>query len=163
MLHPNNGEPAQVSHLSALTKEVVLTAGGNDARFSEVATACFVSEVLRSLGLPGTLQPSPPLESLLDESTSSSDKNYLQQPQSQQGILEFIQEQAAICSSPQTVDRINQVGSHLDRLYDAIRKAAPHARVLVMLYPNLLPQTGTGGWCRISSGASIRTSRSSNS
>lgn len=62
----------------------------------------------------------------------------------------FLQADCDQTTTPQqTLQAIDQLGPKLDAAYRAIRWAAPHATVVVNLYPSLLPtvQSGPTGFC----------------
>ncbi len=153
MLDVYQTEPPQPNQLGPDTKLVTLTAGGNDSGFGEVAAACFWNEVFRKLGLPGSLTVPPVLEPSISNDVRIWLQPVISIPWGHQAISEMMADQVLTCTSSKTQGHIASVGTHLDRLYTEIRRKAPYARVLVLLYPNLLPDTvpstTSGSFCSL--------------
>jgi lysophospholipase L1-like esterase len=114
---PTNGgtNPAQLSVLSAATSLVTLGIGGNDVNWSAVITRCTELDLVPAL-IPGGAANYTPCQ---DYYTSGGTDQIQQKIQAAAGQL---------------ADALTQ-----------IRHRAPHARVYVVGYPDLLP--GTGDTC----------------
>ncbi|MFN8216728.1 MAG: SGNH/GDSL hydrolase family protein [Solirubrobacterales bacterium] len=110
MTHPQAVElgsnPPQLDALSATTRLVTLTIGGNDIGFSEVAQECI------------TINPfSTPCRDRYDAG-----------------------------GRDQLAERIAATAPKVAAVIDAIHARAPRAKVLVLDYPAIFPESGSGCW-----------------
>ncbi|WP_377271537.1 SGNH/GDSL hydrolase family protein [Peterkaempfera sp. SMS 1(5)a] len=115
--------PAQLDALSARTRLVTLGIGGNDVGFIQVLTRCVQQGVLHSLGMSGSGSGSAaPGDAPCADSYTAAGRDELRQ-------------------------RVSLAGHRLESALEQIRLRAPHARVLVVGYPALVPATGNGAAC----------------
>ena len=110
--------PAQLSALSSGDALVTVSIGGNDIGLIGIITKCTELDLIPAL-IPGRSSTLTPCE---DYYTSGG--------------------------ADQIQQRIRAVSGNLAELLTQISERAPHARVYVVGYPDLLPAAGGGGRCR---------------
>ncbi|WP_055586522.1 SGNH/GDSL hydrolase family protein [Peterkaempfera griseoplana] len=115
--------PAQLDALSARTRLVTLGIGGNDVGFIQVLTRCVQQGMLHSLGMSGSAGAgATPGDAPCEDSYTSAGRDELRQ-------------------------RVALAGRRLGDAVEQIRLRAPHAQVLVVGYPALVPAAGDGSAC----------------
>jgi lysophospholipase L1-like esterase len=110
----NNGtNPAQLSALSAATTLVTLGIGGNDVDWSGIITRCVELDLVPALIPGGAASGFTPCQDFY----TSGGTNQIQQ-------------------------KVQAVSGRLAGALTQIRRSAPHARVYIVGYPDLLPAAG---------------------
>ncbi|HEV2371971.1 MAG TPA: GDSL-type esterase/lipase family protein, partial [Streptosporangiaceae bacterium] len=120
--------------LSPQTKLVTITAGGNDARFGDIMTACVETDALTDPSIPGCSASGYHLQ------RTDLAGNQVTDPQP------LVQMEPAV---------IQNLEPHLEALYRAVAAAAPNATILVIGYPDLFPGGQNATACTVYAGVTL--------